>query len=86
MKRSRPKIKAEILQICQGDEGANVTKIVYGANLNFRTVRPYLDELVNEGFLSQSSPFTRPLRRGNFWFTTQRGITAAGLLRASELV
>jgi predicted transcriptional regulator len=44
MKRSRHVIISQILDICKN--GANKTKIVYQANLNFRTVNPYLDLLI----------------------------------------
>ena len=54
MKRSRPEIISQILEICIN--GASKTRIVYQANLNFKTVNPYLDLLtknemiqVNEG-------------------------------------
>ena len=40
MKRSRDLIISQILFICA--KGANKTRIVYQANLNFRTVDPYL--------------------------------------------
>ena len=54
MKRSRQEIISQILEICIN--GASKTRIVYQANLNFKTVNPYLDLLtknemiqVNEG-------------------------------------
>ncbi|VVB62716.1 Winged helix-turn-helix [uncultured archaeon] len=43
MKRSRDMIMSKILNVCIG--GACKTKIVYQANLNFRTVGPYLELL-----------------------------------------
>ena len=49
MKRSRDKIISEILDICVG--GAHKTKIVYQANLNFRTVNPYLELLTKNGMI-----------------------------------
>lgn len=49
-KRSRTEIQLAVLQVCV--EGANLTRIVYQCNLNFRTVRPYLDELQENGLLS----------------------------------
>ena len=52
MKRSREVIIAEILEICSG--GATKTRIVYQANLNFRTVVPYLDLLTNRELLVRS--------------------------------
>jgi predicted transcriptional regulator len=43
MKRSKDMIISQILDICM--TGASKTKIVYQANLNFRTVNPYIDLL-----------------------------------------
>jgi predicted transcriptional regulator len=49
MKRSRDMIISKILDICQ--PGASKTKIVYQANLNFRTVNPYIDILTKNGLI-----------------------------------
>ena len=49
MKRSRHVIISEILDICK--DGANKTRIVYQANLNFRTVDPYIDLLIKNNLL-----------------------------------
>ena len=49
MKRSKHAIISRILDICQN--GANKTKIVYQANLNFRTVDPYIDLLVKNNLI-----------------------------------
>ena len=48
-RRSRNSITSEILRICS--KGATKTKIVYQANLNFLTVKPYLDNLTKKGFV-----------------------------------
>lgn len=65
MKRSRHVIVSQILDICRG--GANKTKIVYQANLNFRTVNPYLELLIENELLA--------VRRENtvIYETTERG-------------
>lgn len=52
MKRSRQEIFSQILKICT--DGANKTKIVYQANLNFRTVNPYLQTLIKNNLLEAS--------------------------------
>ncbi len=52
MKRSRQEIFSQILDICL--TGANKTKIVYQANLNFRTVNPYLDILIKNQHLIET--------------------------------
>ena len=48
-KRSRDVIISKILDICT--EGAHKTRIVYQANLNFRTVNPYIDLLTKNGLI-----------------------------------
>jgi predicted transcriptional regulator len=48
-KRSKHEILAEILTICQ--KGANKTRIVYQANLNFSTVGPHLKTLTANGYI-----------------------------------
>ena len=44
MRRSRQRIIYEILQICRN--GVNKTAIVYQANINFRSVKSYLQVLI----------------------------------------
>ena len=65
MKRSRGEIVAKILDICT--EGANKTRIVYQANLNFRTVDPYLETLIKNDLIE--------VRPGKYtiYETTERG-------------
>ena len=43
-KRSKHTIISQILGICR--DGASKTRIVYQANLNFRTVNPYIELLI----------------------------------------
>jgi predicted transcriptional regulator len=49
MKRSRDTIISQILDICVN--GACKTQIVYQANLNFRTVNPYIELLTSNGMI-----------------------------------
>ncbi|HNX40568.1 MAG TPA: winged helix-turn-helix domain-containing protein [Methanothrix sp.] len=49
MKRSRQEIIAKVLDICS--DGAIKTKIVYQANLNFKTVNAYIDLLNKNGLI-----------------------------------
>jgi predicted transcriptional regulator len=44
-KRNKDQIKSQILALCQED-GANKTRIVYQVGLNFKTVKGYLDLLL----------------------------------------
>lgn len=53
MKRSKDAIIIQILDICLA--GASKTRIVYQANLNFRTVVPYIELLIKNGLLEGST-------------------------------
>jgi predicted transcriptional regulator len=66
MKRSKYQIISQILDICVG--GACKTKIVYQANLNFRTINPYIDLLTKNGLIKAS------LGRNVSYETTNRGM------------
>jgi predicted transcriptional regulator len=65
MKRSRGEIIAQILNVCK--MSANKTRIVYQANLNFRTVDPYLKTLIRNELIE-----VRPGKHV-LYETTQRG-------------
>ena len=67
MKRSRDEIISIILDTCTG--GANKTKIVYQANLNFRTVNPYLELLTRNGMIN-----TKEERNLVVYETTTKGL------------
>jgi Predicted transcriptional regulator len=49
MKRNREEIISQILNVCR--HGAIKTRVVYQANLNFKTVEPYLALLVKNNLL-----------------------------------
>jgi predicted transcriptional regulator len=66
MKRSREEIISQILEICKN--GASKTKIVYRANLNFRTVNPYLDLLIKNDLIQVNEG------RAMLYETTPKGI------------
>ena len=52
-KRSRFEIFVAILKIT--NSGANMTKIVYGANINFKMAQNYLEYLVDNDFIVLAS-------------------------------
>jgi predicted transcriptional regulator len=66
VKRSKHTIVSQILGICDG--GASKTKIVYLANLNFRTVNPYIELLTKNGLIEIKSG--RPV----LYKTTDKGL------------
>ena len=61
MKRSKDLIISQILLVCA--KGANKTRIVYQANLNFRTVDPYLKLLMERGLINAKRSKERYTRR-----------------------
>lgn len=76
-KRSRDQLIARILTSCQGD-GANKTKIVYKAGLNFKTIIPYLSLLTEKGHIESED------RDITVYRTTQKGMEALEALRIVE--
>ncbi len=67
MRRDKLKILLGILEICKC-EGANKTKVVYGANINFKVAGMYLDMLINEGLVEVINPGPREK-----YLTTEKG-------------
>jgi predicted transcriptional regulator len=62
-RRNNLDIMAEILEVARC--GAKKTWIVYKANLNFRIVKDYLDDLIESGFLETD---------GTLYHTTEAGL------------
>ena len=77
-KRSRDQIKAQILALCQ--EGTSKTRIVYQVNLNFKTVKEYLDLLLEKGLL-EAIPGGRVMYK-----TTEKGERALASHMAVEAI
>jgi predicted transcriptional regulator len=65
MRRDKLQIILDILEICVN--GANKTKIVYQANLNFKMVNIYLDILTNDQLLDVDS------EQNKIYVTTNKG-------------
>ena len=55
MRRTQDDIEADILKVVQSRGRAGITAIVYGANMNFKTVRPYLERLVSRDLLKKET-------------------------------
>ena len=72
-KRSKSEIILNILTVCT--KGASKTKIVYQANLNFKTATPYLDLLSERGLLNARR------ESGILYETTPQGIEVMKTLR-----
>lgn len=67
MKRNRNEIISEILNICI--KGSSKTRVVYQANLNFRTVDPYLQLLIKNDLIKVLEG------RHAIYETTEKGIS-----------
>ena len=69
-RRSYVEIIMDILTIAQN--GARITHIVYGANLNFQRAMKYLEVLRKKGFIEASKDPKNPKRI--IYKTTKRGL------------
>ena len=76
MRRSKEEIIEQILEIC--NKPTNKTKIVYQANLSFHTADPYLDLLVDAGFLETFGDTTIQYR------ITSKGLEVLKHIKAIE--
>jgi len=69
--RSKQELRADILRVAK--LGANKTRIVYKAFLNFEIVKKHLAELIKTG---------RIVQRGKKFYTTESGLEYVGHLEA----
>jgi len=76
-KRSKDQITAQILEICLQSDIVK-TKIVYQVNMNFYTINPYLDRLIEMGLLEAS------LGTYTIYKTTPKGKYILKMLRDIE--
>jgi predicted transcriptional regulator len=65
-RRSNLEIVAEILKIAR--KGAKKTRIVYGANMNFKMLDEYLEKLTKAGLIANSED------NGGLIKTTEKGV------------
>ena len=75
MKRNKAQIMGDILSLCKNQ--TSLTRIVYQCNLNFKTVKPYLEHLIKYGLLETSG------EGRTLYSTTEKGLDA---LRQLDLV
>ncbi len=57
-------IVADILCVARDRGGAKKTQIVYGANLNFKIVKGYLERLIGNKMLLHDHPRYYPTKKG----------------------
>ena len=63
-RRDKLEIIRAILSICNKDNTTK-TRIVYKANLNFKTAGIYLDWLINQGLVSRNENHFKLTNKGN---------------------
>ncbi len=78
-KRSRDLILASILETCSGS-GVSKTKVVYLSNMNFGSIKPYLDLLINDGLIEITDG------RPHLYRTTSKGLEALQHFKALEIL
>ena len=71
-KRERMEITADILRVARG--GANKTRIVYKANLNFGVVKGYLERLMSSELLIFKKPRYYTTEKGGTYITQFEGL------------
>lgn len=76
-RRFKDQILAHVLETCNG-QGASKTRVVYAANMNFKTIKPYLTLLARDGLIDVVDGQTVLYR------TTSKGLEALGHIKALE--
>lgn len=76
-KRYTNQILYKILEVCNGD-GASKTAVVYASEMNFKTIVPYLDLLIENGLLEVIS------KNAKYYRITSKGDRALNCLRILE--
>jgi predicted transcriptional regulator len=76
-KRFKDQIDAEILKACR-DNGMNKTAIVYRSGMNFKTIVPYLDLLIENELLEIINDHLI------LYKTTQKGLNALNCFKELE--
>jgi len=71
-RRSRPDIFNDILKIVL--KGARKTRIVYGANLNFKLLREYLDNMERQGLLVEEDGKVIATEKGKEYLVYYQGL------------
>ena len=77
MRRDRSEIIAKILKVIRSGDNIGKTKIVYQANLNFRTAEDYLTWMQERGLI---------VSEGRYFKTIPKGDALLGSLRESQKI
>jgi len=80
-RRNNLDICSDILQVARG--GANKTRIVYQANLNFKIVKKYLNRLIDSGFIQPSEDVFITTPKGNQFIEQYNTISRANFYDAT---
>jgi len=82
-RRSRPDIFNDILKIAL--KGARKTRIVYGANLNFKLLREYLDDMERQGLLIEEGGKVIATEKGKEYLVYYQGLRNFGVTGSCSL-
>jgi len=67
-RRSKVRIVADILKVIAEENGAKLTRVLYGANLSYERLVNYLNELKEKGLISEKEE-----EGGVKYYLTERG-------------
>jgi len=76
-RRNNVEIMAEILRIAR--KGAKKTRLVYGANINFKLLHEYLDELEKAGLIMKNNGTIKTTEKGDQFLNYTNGFKQFGL-------
>jgi len=71
-RRNELDVMADILEVARG--GANKTRVVYKANLNFKLFRDYFERLSKLGFLEEVDGLVKTTSKGFVFLSRYRGL------------
>lgn len=71
-------IVADILCVARDRGGALKTQIVYGANLNFKIVKGYLERLIDNEMLDHDPPRYYPTKKGRDYLEAYVNLVSFG--------
>ena len=75
-RRNNMDIEADILRLLLDHGGALKTQIVYGANLNFKIVKGYLESLLRRGFMEFDGIQYIPTDRARVYLAAYEALSA----------
>ena len=85
-RRNHMDVQADIIRVALDRGGARKTHIVYGANLNFKIVKEYLEGLLESGLLEIMGPRYYPTDRATDFLEAYENLVSFGETTSVPLV